>query len=228
MLRRRDFILASALAPSALNAGSNSPAGGNLPAGPPMRIKLGCQSGPLTEERLEFMRRHSVEAVCGTPDAPRDGRMWETEELLRLKERIERHGLTLDMVALPFLESTHIDRTARPAIMLGRSPERDRDIEDVQRLVRNCSRAGIPAIKYNLNLLGVPRTTPTPGRGGSSLSTFRLSEASGRAALVTSAGRVTEDLYWERITYFLERVIPVAAEFKIRMACHPHDPSVPP
>ncbi len=29
---------------------------------------------------------------------------------------------------------------------------------------------------------------------------------------------------WERITYFLDRVIPVASEYKIRMALHPDDP----
>ncbi len=34
-------------------------------------------------------------------------------------------------------------------------------------------------------------------------------------------------MFWERISYCLERVIPVAAEYKIRMACHPHDPGVP-
>ena len=34
--------------------------------------------------------------------------------------------------------------------------------------------------------------------------------------------------FWERITYFLDRVIPVANEYKIRMACHPHDPGMPP
>jgi mannonate dehydratase len=39
---------------------------------------------------------------------------------------------------------------------------------------------------------------------------------------------VSGDAYWERITYFLERVIPVAEEYKIRMALHPHDPGVPP
>jgi mannonate dehydratase len=33
---------------------------------------------------------------------------------------------------------------------------------------------------------------------------------------------------WERITYFLNKIIPVAAEYKVRMACHPHDPGVPP
>jgi mannonate dehydratase len=36
---------------------------------------------------------------------------------------------------------------------------------------------GIPAVKYNLNLLGVLRTADTPGRGGSRYSTWRLSEA---------------------------------------------------
>ena len=45
---------------------------------------------------------------------------------------------------------------------------------------------------------------------------------------MTKAGPVNADRYWERITYFLERVIPVANEHKIRMACHPHDPGVPP
>jgi mannonate dehydratase len=111
--------------------------------------------------------------------------------------------------------------------MLGRSPDRERDIEDMQKLIRNCARVGIPAIKYNLNLLGVPRTAPTQGRGGTRLSTWRLAEAGDRRARTTSAGRVTEEIYWERITWFLRHVIPVAAEYKIRMACHPHDPGVP-
>src|SRR6202012_2238149 len=45
---------------------------------------------------------------------------------------------------------------------------------------------------------------------------------------LTKAGHVDADMYWERITYFLDQVIPVANEYKIRMACHPHDPSMPP
>jgi mannonate dehydratase len=32
------------------------------------------------------------------------------------------------------------------------------------------------------------------------------------------------DDYWERITYFLQGVIPVAKEADVRMACHPYDP----
>src|SRR5437870_9502013 len=114
--------------------------------------------------------------------------------------------------------------------MLGQSPERDRDIEHLQNTMRNCARVGIPAIKYNMSLLGVLRTGRTPGRGGSTYSTWKLAEARTSKSFTpeTRAGRVTADRYWERITYFLDRVIPVANEFKIRMACHPHDPGVPP
>ena len=32
---------------------------------------------------------------------------------------------------------------------------------------------------------------------------------------------------WERITYFLKRVVPVAEECKVRICCHPHDPGMP-
>ena len=31
---------------------------------------------------------------------------------------------------------------------------------------------------------------------------------------------------WERIDYFLGRIIPVAEEYKVQMACHPQDPGI--
>jgi mannonate dehydratase len=111
--------------------------------------------------------------------------------------------------------------------MLAESPERDRDIEDLQNLIRNCAAAGIPAIKYNLSILGVLRTSQSPGRGDAAYSTWHLRDAHPDPPL-TRAGRVDADAFWERITYFLERVIPVAEEYRIRMALHPHDPGVPP
>jgi len=150
------------------------------------------------------------------------------EELSVLRDAGRRHGIALQMIALPFLASSHVDRAKRAAIVLGQSPDRERDVEHVQATIRNCARAGIPAIKYNMSLLGVLRTSRTPGRGGSTLSTWRLAEASDQAARVTRAGRVPADAYWERITWFLDRVVPVANEHKIRLCCHPHDPGVPP
>ena len=90
------------------------------------------------------------------------------------------------------------------------------------------STAGIPAVKYNLSLISVLRTESTPGRGGTTYCTWRLAEALKEQRPLTRAGGVSADEMWERITYFLERVVPVAEEYKIRLACHPHDPGVPP
>ena len=52
-----------------------------------------------------------------------------------------------------------------PSIMLGQEPDRTKAIDDVCQMIRNCAQAGIPSLKYNMSILGVVRTEPTPGRG---------------------------------------------------------------
>ena len=228
-MKRRDFISTTAGA-AAISAGcSRQPAPAPPAQGERKRalMVLGCQSGPTSEERLQFFKRHAVDHICGWPDDSRNLKNYSVEDLSRLRERCEKHGVSLDMVGAPFLSSSHIDREKRPAIMLGQDPERDRDIDDIITTIRNCAKAGIPAVKYNMSILGVLRTERTEGRGGSTLSTWRLAEAK-PATPLTRAGKVTADMFWERITYFLDKVIPAANEFKIRMACHPHDPGSTP
>ncbi|MBS1828845.1 MAG: mannonate dehydratase [Acidobacteria bacterium] len=157
-----------------------------------------------------------------------DGRLYATvDELKKLTDTAAKYDVSVDILDPPFLPSSHIDREQHPAIMLGQSPERDRDIEQIQTMIKNCAAAKIPCIKYNMSILGVLRTGRTPGRGDTSYSTYRLKDAKQDVPL-TRAGVVNADRYWERITYFLERVIPVANEYKIRMACHPNDSPVPP
>jgi mannonate dehydratase len=164
---------------------------------------------------LQYLKRHGVNHICGYPPAPGATGAWTADELGQTHDLCEKHGVSLDMVALPFLASSHIDREPHGAIMLGESPQRDRDIERIQTMIAACARAGIPAFKYNMSLLGVLRTGTTPGRGGSRYSTWRLAEAREQPPL-TRAGKVTADIAWERITYFLERVIPVCNEYKVR------------
>jgi mannonate dehydratase len=176
---------------------------------------------------LDYFKRHRVNHICGYPPDPGERGAWTPEDLERTRDLCEKHGITMEMVALPFLTSSHIDHERKGAIMLGKSPERDRDIENIQKNIAACAKAGIPAFKYNMSLLGVLRTGTTPGRGGSRYSTWRLADAREDPPL-TRAGKVTADMAWERITYFLDRVIPVCNEYKVRAACHPHDPGVPP
>ncbi len=225
-MKRRHFLTACAVTSTASFGRPIAPeAEGSVHK--PARFVLGCQSGPTDEERLRFFKRHGVDHICGWPDNWRDLGRYTRQDLEKLKERCARHAISLDMVGAPFLTSSHIDREKRGAILLGQSPERDRDIEDIQRSIEACAQAGVPAMKYNLSLLGVLRTESAVGRGGVRLSTWNLSEAKSDKPK-TRAGDVTADIFWERITYFLERVIPVANEYKIRMACHPHDPGVLP
>ncbi len=190
-------------------------------------MKLGCQSAPTNDTHLKYFARYGVRNICGYPEIA-NGRIYATvEELTRMRELAEKNGITVDCIAPPILESSHIDREKHPAIMLAQSPERDRDIEALQTMIKNCAAAGIPSIKYNMSLLGVLRTENTPGRGDAAYSTWRLEGGASENA-ADARRRVDADTAWERITYFLDRVIPVAEEYKIRMACHPHDPGVPP
>ena len=225
-MNRRSFILSAAA--GAVLADQQAPSAEAGLGRKRALMKSGCQSGPTSDERLQFFARHGVKNICGVPEIKDKEAGYPTvDELLQLKERAAKQDISIDSLTPPFLASSHIDRTDRPAIMLGQSPERDRDIERFQNLIRNCAKAEIPAIKYNMSILGVLRTGRTPGRGGVSYSTWRLREAKPRTEL-TRAGNVTADIFWGRITYFLERVVPVANEYKIRIACHPHDPGVPP
>ena len=193
----------------------------------PILMRLGCQSAPTNDTHLAYLARYGVRHICGYPQTPPDRLYATVEELKAMRDMADKHGVSIECVAPPFLASSHIDREKHPAIMLAESPERDRDIEQVQTMIRNCATAGIPSLKYNMSILGVLRIGRSPGRGDCTYSTWRLKDAHPDPPL-TRAGRVDADRFWERITYFLDRIIPVANEYKIRMACHPQDPGVPP
>ncbi|MCU1262555.1 MAG: D-mannonate dehydratase [Bryobacterales bacterium] len=221
-MNRRQFVsTSSGAAAAALTA-----KGATAPHKPAL-MKLGCQSAPTNDAHLKYFARFGVKNICGYPETS-DGHVYATvDELSRMKDLADKNGISVDCVGPPILTSSYIDNEKHPAIMLAQSPERDRDIEQIQILIRNCAKAGLPSIKYNMSILGVLRTGRTPGRGDAMYSTWKLAEAHPKTPL-TKAGHVDADMFWERITYFLNHVMPVANEYKIRMACHPQDPGVPP
>jgi len=194
----------------------------------PALMKVGATLNQLDDDVVKSVGRYGVVDLVASPPIADEGRLYATvDELSRMRETAERNGAKVHVVTPPNLASSHIDRERNPAIMLGQSPQRDRDIEQVQTMIRNCATAGIPCIKYNMSILGVLRTGRRPGRGDTTYTTFRLADARPNPPL-TKAGVVSADMYWERIVYFLDRVIPVANEFKVRMALHPNDSMTPP
>jgi mannonate dehydratase len=205
------------------------------------RMKLATQHDS-SDEVLRVLAALGVTHICSRLPSVGLDESWSVQGLSRLRERVESFGLHLEAVPLP-LSSNFIAKSESPDIMLGKSPERDREIENICTMIRNCSRAGIRLVKYNLTVLGVVRSERTTGRGGSSYSTFDYAEArrtwqpagSDNAAAgdlsadppLPGVGPISADMMWERITYFLNRVVPVAEEYKVRIACHPHDPGMP-
>jgi mannonate dehydratase len=185
---------------------------------------VGTQIGARDERDYRMWAQLGVLNVCSDP--PGNPHEWTLEDLVAHREKVESHGVRLDMIQLP-LGSTPLEQCQSPNIMLGRSPERDREIDSISGLIRDAGEAGIRAAKYNLNVIGIPRSGNEAGRGGSSNSAFRWSRMD-RDAPPGIAGVLDEDESWARIDYFLERVVPVAEEAKVQLACHPHDPFTPP
>ncbi|MCX6623729.1 MAG: mannonate dehydratase [Acidobacteria bacterium] len=216
-MRRRDlFEMGAALA--AVGGPLRGEAGSRQ-----AKMKLGTQHA-ATDDILETMSAFGVTHIAKESPSNLLDAKWSVEGLTRLREHVEGFGLKLEMISLP--TNGNIATVGIRNVLLGKSPERDREIEAVCQMIRNTAGAGIPRIKYNFTYLGVLRTEPTAGRGSASYSTFDYEKAR-ETPPFTEAGAVSEDENWERIAYFLERVIPVAEEYRIRMALHPHDPPMP-
>lgn len=186
-------------------------------------MKLATQLQARDDSDFEVWSQLGITHLCQDPAG--DPHDWTLDDLERLRDRIASYGMTHDMVQLP-LSSRPIEEGRSPDILLA-GPDRDRQIDSICDLIRNLSRAGIPAAKYNLNIIGIPRTPMEAGRGGARAEAFRwdLADPDVPPGL---AGVLDADTNWERIDYFLARVVPVANECKVRLACHPHDPYTPP
>ncbi|MBY5520405.1 mannonate dehydratase [Rhizobium leguminosarum] len=184
---------------------------------------LGTQVAARDDDDYRIFAQLGVKHINADP--PGKPSSWTLSDLERHRDKVESFGLILDMIQLP-LPSQPIEKASYPDILLA-GPERDRQIDAVCKLIENAAAAGIPAVKYNLNLIGIPRTPDEPGRGGSLNASFRWDKTDQQAA-PGLAGVLSEDENWERIDYFLERVVPVAASNRVRLACHPHDPYTPP
>jgi mannonate dehydratase len=234
MDRRKFFSLSGAGAfalaaqgASAAEPTSASPAAAASPS-QPLKARLGHQMRWVDDAKLSYLARFGVEGICASATIKDPARLVANkEEMAILREAVEKHGMTLDLTDSILLRSSLIDVEKNPGIMLAQSPQRDREIEAFQNLIRACAATGVPMLKYNMSILGVVRTGETRGRGDALYSTWRLKDAPPGQPL-TRAGVVNADAYWERITYFLERVVPVANEYKVKIACHPHDPGMPP
>jgi mannonate dehydratase len=185
---------------------------------------LGTQLRARDDDDYRVWAQLGVTHICADP--PGNPHHWSLEDLEKLRDHVARFGLAMDMVQLP-LSSRPIEQQDSPHILMAKEPEREREIDSICALIERIARAGIPAAKYNLNIIGIPRTPDEPGRGGSRNAAFRWDKTD-QSAPPGIAGAVEEEENWARIDHFLARVVPVAEANRVRLACHPHDPWTPP
>src|SRR5580704_6177440 len=153
-MKRRNFIqLATVGAAAATQSGRAAP---NTSSRPPVLFHAGTQQGH-SPEVLRSMGAFGVKHICSGEISPRLDEKWSVDSLSRFREQVESFGLSLAMIPIP-MPSVTINKTSYPNILLGKSPERDREIDDISTMIRNTGKAGIPAVKYNLTYLGVVRS----------------------------------------------------------------------
>ena len=170
---------------------------------------VGVQGIGTSRHELEFLLRHGVTHMDG------DVQDNEVATLKRQREQAAAMGVSLEMIHIGIPSS----------ITLAQDPQRDRDLDGVCRVIENAGRAGLRGLNYNFCVLPHQRTEARYGRGRSEYSSFELSKFDNET--LSEAGRVSRDECFARAQYFLERVIPVAEEYKVQMACHLDDPPAP-
>ena len=226
---------------SVTGAGAAAVAAGGMPAAtqaaparkagklPPLKARLGHQFGALTDRTAAWVARFGVDAICTSPKVTDPTRLYPTvDEMKVMLDIADKHKVKVELVDSVLLTSSLIDREKNPGIMLGKEPERSREIEAFQNHIRTCAATGIRTLKYNMSILGVVRSEEVPGRGDTVYNKWNFKDAQAKNPPLTKAGIVNEDAFWERIHYFLDHIVPVANEYKVRIACHPNDPGMPP
>ena len=132
----------------------------------------GTQYPIKSDTDYEVLAQLGVNHINGYP--PGEPHTWTPDVLSGYREKVESYGIKVDMVALPI--GTKPEDGQSPNITLGISPERDREIEICQQIIRSCASAGIPAVKYRLFIIGITRTESRRGRGGALRSSFYWDE----------------------------------------------------
>ena len=186
-------------------------------------MKLTCAAVDFSEETLLFARQfgatHLMVPLGLFMDERQRGPV-RRPELLKAKKRVEAYGLRIGVGLLPQGVGTQ-----HWNIRLGR-PERKQEIVDVCQSIEIVGGEGIPVVEYVFNLAAVFGSERRPvARGGAMTRTFDYDQA--KQAPAEPEFAASEEEVWERITYFLEQVVPVAEKAGVKLACHHDDPPVP-
>jgi mannonate dehydratase len=268
MLNRRQIMASVPGAVAGATVAATTPAQAQAARGAsgnrkPVLMKAGANVSVVDDKTMKAVARWGIKNCYAFAAISDPNSLYPSvDDLKKMQDIAHRNGVNVDILRPLNLTMSNIDDEKYPAIMLGQSPQRDRDIEGFQNTIRNCAAAGISGMRYTLSIVGNTRSRTVPGRGDATYVGSRMTDYSGpprpanrtvpdaagqpaadagRARRnnaggpnsglinkpITKAGRITADMYWERISYFLDRVVPVANQYKINLASHMEDAMVP-
>jgi mannonate dehydratase len=184
-----------------------------------VRVALGAVRRS-DDKILRFAAQLGLQGVVlNTPlDIPGD-RRWNTQDLIRARERVEAFGLHVEAIENTPL-SFYLDTITG-------GPARDQQLDNYCQTVKSLGEAAIPILGFHWMANAVWRTDlRREGRGGAHVTAFDVSHIVDADA-PTLGVRLSEGELWENFERFLDRVLPVAEEAGVRLALHPDDPPVP-
>jgi len=166
----------------------------------------------VSKANLEYNLRHGVKHLTAKVSKESSKGVWDLDELKRMKDNCDKFGVVFEAI-----------RMKDDYIRAKKESDRDRELDTIAENIRRASKVGVEVITYHWRVIPIRRNRKTNGRGGVTYVGFKL-EKNWRELPVKKAGRVDSDEYWERIDYFLKKIIPVASQYNVKMACHPYDP----
>jgi len=164
------------------------------------------------KSNLEYNLRHGVKHLTAQVRKVGPDGAWDADELKRMKDNCDKAGMNFEAI-----------RMDADYIMLKPGSERDRRLEAIIGNIQKASQVGVKVITHHWTIIPIRRNAHQAGRGGVTYAAFKLEE-NWKDLPVGTAGKVSSDDYWERITKFLYAVIPVCKQHDVRMAAHPYDP----
>lgn len=203
-----------------------------------MKLGLALKPHLWSDERLALARQLGCDSIVAWVPLPAGDGVWHTEDLVRLKNQVNKHGMELAAIENP--HPAHWDK-----ILLGEDG-RDEQLENFAQTIRNMGEAGIHCFGYNFSIVGVQghwrEANNRDGRGGAGVKSFDVAKIPNseppnnqnvwfnttleHRSPIGTIPPTTEEEVWERLKYFLKYILPVAEKAEVVLAAHPEDPPV--
>ena len=172
----------------------------------------------LDSPRIALAKQMGIYGAVSGVRSSGDLKPWDPKSILAVKEGWDKLGMKWNVVEGP--------PTLGEKTKLGLEG-RDEEISNFITFMKNLKQyGGVDIICYNwMPVVSWFRTKmDTVGRGGALVTSFDNEEA--KKLPDTEYGKVSKEVLWKNLEYFLKAVVPEAEKIGMNLSLHPDDPQV--